>query len=244
MDIPMNKEQYAISWEAESNSLENNGIYKKLVDLLPDGKVLEIGCGNGMGTHWLSQKHDVLSLDNNEYLIKKTKEYLNSQNDKYQIHKCDLFKLTKEDNEVIKKFKPNIIVAWFIGGAGENVNKYIKEGTSLGEKVKLYRERIEDIIVSDSILTDSVEIINFAIRVAIPSNISNEYLSDEQKKEYDTYVFKNTNFGVNDVSRIKWDIDKSSFRYSMSKYQNISEGSELTPTVISISAKKLNIKLL
>jgi len=55
-------------------------------------------------------------------------------------------------------------------------------------------------------------------------------------------VFKNTNFAVNDVSRIKWDIEKSSFRYAISKNKNISEGAELIPTVISISAKKHNIK--
>ena len=47
MDIPMNKKQYATSWEEESHTLENNKIYEKLVNLLPNGKVLEIGCGSG-----------------------------------------------------------------------------------------------------------------------------------------------------------------------------------------------------
>ena len=125
---------------------------------MPNGKVLEIDCGNGMSTHHLSQKHDVLSLDNNQYLIDKDKQYLDNQKDKYQIHKCDLFNITNEDKKIIQNFKPDIIVAWFIGGAGENVNTCIQEEINLGDKVKLYREKIEDIIVSDKLLTDSVRL--------------------------------------------------------------------------------------
>jgi len=242
MNIPMNKEQYASSWEIESNTLEDNQIYEQLVNLLPNGKVLEIGCGSGKGTHHLSQNHDVLALDNNQYLINKAKQYLDNQNDKYQIHKCDLFNITKEDKDVIQNFKPDIIVAWFIGSAGEDVNTNIQEGISLGEKVKLYREKIEDIIVSDNILTDSVKIIHFALRGMTPVNTSDEEIYNGQKKDYDTYVFQNTNFKVNNVKTIKWNIDQSSFRYSITQNPNIPKEAELVPTVIAIGAKNKNIK--
>lgn len=196
MDILMNKEQYASSWEEESYTLENNKIYEKLVNLLPNGKVLEIGCGSGVSTHHLAQKHDILSLDNNQYLINKAKQYLDSKNDKYQIHKCDLFNITEADKKVIQNFKPDIIVAWFIGSAGEDVNTYIQERISLGEKVKLYREKIEDIIVSNNILMDSVKTIHFSLRGMTPINTSDEEMYNGQKNDYDTYVFQNSTPGV------------------------------------------------
>ncbi len=242
MDIPMNQEQYASSWEAESQTLEDNQIYEKLANLLPNGKVLEIGCGSGMSTHHLSQKNDVLSLDNNQYLIDKAKQYLDSKKDKYQIHKCDLINITNEDKKIIQNFKPDIIVAWFIGGAGEDVNRCIQEKINLGDKVKLYREKIEDIIVSDKLLTDSVKSIHFALRGMTPTNISDEEMYNGQKKDYDTYVFQNTDFEVTKVKSMSWNIDKSDFRYSMAKNPNVPKGAELTPTVISMIAENTNIK--
>jgi SAM-dependent methyltransferase len=242
MDIPMNKEQYASSWELESHTLEDNEIYEELVDLLPNGKVLEIGCGSGISTHYLAQKHDMLSLDNNQYLIDKAKQHLDSKNDKYQIHKCDLFNITKEDKKIIQDFQPDIVVAWFIGSAGEDVNINIQDKVGLAEKVKLYREKIEDIIVSENILMNSVKTIYFALRGMTPTSVSDEEMYNGQKKDYDTYVFQNTDFEVTNVKSIQWNIEKSSFRYSMTDNPNISKDAELVPTVIAIGAEKKNIK--
>lgn len=238
MDIPMNKEQYATFWETESKNFDSCGIYQKLTDLLPDGKVLEIGCGNGIGTHYLSQKHEILSLDHNQYLIDKATNYLNKHNNTYQIHKCDLFQLTDEDKKIIQDFKPNIIVGWFIGAGGESVNKHIKQNNHLGEKVKLYREKIEDIIVSNDILVDSVQIINFAIRGALDSSVSKKVLFDTQKQDYDTYVFGDVGFEVYDVNIIDWNREQSNFTYAYAVNPNISKNAQLIPSIISLSAKQ------
>ena len=190
-----------------------------------------------MSTHHLSQNYEILSLDNNQYLIDKAKQYLDSKNDKYQIHKCDLFNITEADKKVIQNFKPDIIVAWFIGSAGEDVDTYIQKRISLGEKVKLYREKIEDIIVSENILMNSVKTIHFALRGMTPINTSDEEMYDGQKKDYDTYVFQNTNFEVTNVNSIKWNITESNFRYSMTENPNIAKDAKLVPTVIAISAE-------
>ena len=92
----MNKEQYSVFWEKESNNLNSLNIYEILSKIIPNGKVLEIGCGIGFGTYYLSKHHEVLSLDNNDYLIKKAKKYLDEQKINHKIHNCDLFQMEKE----------------------------------------------------------------------------------------------------------------------------------------------------
>jgi SAM-dependent methyltransferase len=237
MNIPMNKEQYAEFWNKESNNFESSEIYIRLADLLPEGRVLEIGCGNGKGTHHLSQNHKVLSLDNNPFLINIAKEYLDSQKDKYQIHKCDLFKITEKDKKVIQDFKPEIIVAWFIGSAGEDVNRHIINELDITKKGKLYREKLEDVIVSKDILVDSVKTINFALRGAVLSNASREFIYSENKKDYDTWVFNKIGFEVTDVETFSWNTNKCSIPYAQAPNPNLLLGN-LTPSITSIIAKR------
>jgi SAM-dependent methyltransferase len=189
-NTPMNKEQYANFWEPESINFNSNKIYEILSKFIPNGKILEVGCGIGIGTHYLSLNNEVLSLDNNEFLIEKAKLYLDNQNSKYKIHHCELFQLTQDDKNIIHQFKPNIIVGWFLGAGGEIVNKYTQEENNINIKGKLYREKLEDIIVSNNLLIDSVETINFVIRSARLQTASKEEIFLAQKEDYDTYVFK------------------------------------------------------
>lgn len=238
MDIPMNKEQYANFWEPESKNFNSNNVYEILAKLIPDGKVLEIGCGIGLGTYCLSQNHEVLSLDNNEFLIDKAKQYLDNLEDKYQIHNCELFQLTQNDKNLIHQFKPKIIVGWFLGAGGEIVNKYTQEENSIRNKGKLYREKLEDIIVSNDLLIDSVETINLAIRSGRLQNASKQEIYAAQKEDYDTYVFKNVGFEVVNGEVMDWDTINSSFTYSSAPNPNISE-ENLMPTILSITAKRV-----
>jgi len=75
-----------------------------------------------------------------------------------------------------------------------------------------------------------------------PVNTSDEEMYNGQKKDYDTYVFQNTNFKVNNVKTIKWNIDQSSFRYSITQNPNIPKEAELAPIVIVINVKNKNIE--
>ena len=234
----MNKEQYANFWEPESINFNSNKIYEILSKSIPNGNVLEIGCGIGIGTHYLSLNNEVLSLDNNKFLIEKAKIYLDHQNSKYQIYQCELFQLTQDDKKIIHRFKPNIIVGWFLGAGGEIVNKYTREENDINNKGKLYREKLEDIIVSDNLLVDSVETINFAIRSARLAKASKEEIFLAQKEDYDTYVFKYVGFEVTTVDVIDWDTVNSNFTYSSVANPNLLEG-ELIPTIISITAKRI-----
>jgi SAM-dependent methyltransferase len=238
MEIPMNKKQYANFWEPESNNFNSNKIYEILSKQITNGKVLEIGCGIGLGTYNLSQNHEVLSLDNNKYLIEKAINYLESQDRIYQIHNCELFQLTQDDKNIIQQFKPNIIVGWFLGASGETVNKYTPEENNVNSKGKLYREKLEDIIVSNNLLIDSVDTINLAIRSGKVHDSSKEEMFITQKQDYDTYVFKNVGFEVVNVEVIDWNTTNSDFRYSSVPNPNVAN-KNLIPTIISITAKRI-----
>lgn len=108
----------------ESEFLESHGVYSQLSKITPGGNALEFGCGAGNGTHHLSIGREVLSLDSNPQLIEKarirTKENV-------KIHQCDFFELTEKDNGIIRDFKPQVIVGWFIGGCGIDIFKHTKE---------------------------------------------------------------------------------------------------------------------
>jgi len=237
MDIPMNKEQYANFWKPESEDFNSNNTYETLSKLIPSGKVLEIGCGVGLGTYYLSQNHEVLSLDNNQFLISQAKSHLDAEASKYQIHQCELFELTDDDKNLIHQFKPNIIVGWFLGADGETVNKYTQEEQTINNKGKLYREKLEDIIVSNDLLIDSVETINLVMRVGRLKNATKKDIYIAQKEDYDTHVFKKVGFEVVSVEVIDWNMTNSNFRYSSNENSHISKN-DVIPTIISITARR------
>jgi SAM-dependent methyltransferase len=235
----MNKEQYADFWETESKDFNSNKIYEKLSKSIPSGKVLEIGCGIGFGTHYLSKNREVLSLDNNKSLIEKAKSFLNSKNDTYKIHYCELFQLTQNDVNIIHQFKANTIIGWFLGAGGKIVNNHTKEEDNINYKGKLYREKLEDIIVSKNLLIDSVETINLVLRGALSHKTSKEELFNSTKLDYDTNVFKDIGFEVVNVEVIDWNTENSNFTYTSVKNKNVPDG-EVSPSIISITAKRIN----
>ncbi len=94
--------------------------------------------------------------------------------------------------------------------------------------------------MSNDILVNSVKVINFAMRRALDSSVSQADIFNGQKKDYDTYVFNNVGFEVYDVTVLDWNTKESKFRYSLTPNQDISEDVELVPSIISFSAKPQN----
>lgn len=233
-----NQEQYAELWKKESENLESHGTYRELAGLTPSGSVLEVGCGTGFGTLHLSKDRDVLSLDSNQLLIDSARALLAREGLEAHIHKCDFFSLTDEDKAIIKNFNPTTIVGWFIGGHGEDIFKYTEEEPDPITKSKLYREKIEDIIVSSDLCVDSVEYIHLASRGArIVGFTENDYIK-ASKEDYDTYVFKDAGFEVVEVKYLEWSRDGSEFQYGQAHNPNAAQG-EAIPTITSILAKRI-----
>ncbi|MDH6024888.1 class I SAM-dependent methyltransferase [Vibrio splendidus] len=231
-------EQYSQLWKTESEQLESNNIYEQLSKMIPCENTLEFGCGIGNGTIHLAKKRDVLSLDNNQSLIEQAMTRLESQGTKYQIHKCDFFNLGETEKQLICTFEPKVIVGWFIGSHGEDIFKNTKEEPHPITKSKLYREKIEDIIISSDVCIDSVEYINLANRGEVVVGFSEKEIFDSQKADYDTHVFKKIGFEVVEVNQVEWVREKSEFSYGQDHNPILAKG-ERVPVITSIIAKRI-----
>lgn len=230
-----NPEQYSNLWNDESEFLESHGIYSQLSKITPAGKVLEFGCGVGNGTRHLSADREVFSLDSNSQLIEKAR---NITNESVIIHQCDFFDLTEEDKGVIAAFKPQVIVGWFIGGCGIDIFKHTQEESDVVTKSKLYREKIEDIVVSPDVCLESVEYIHLVNRGALAAGFSEAQIFIETKKDYDTYVFEKIGFEVVEVKNIDWPREGSEFQYGQAHNPNF-VGETAVPAITSIVAKRV-----
>lgn len=230
-----NPEQYSNLWNNESEFLESHGIYSQLSKMTPAGKVLEFGCGVGNGTRHLSADRDVLSLDSNSQLIEKAR---NITNESVIIHQCDFFDLTEEDKGAIAEFKPKVIVGWFIGGCGIDIFKHTQEEPDVVTKSKLYREKIEDVIVSPDVCLESVDYIHLVNRGTLAAGFSEAEIFTETKKDYDTYVFEQIGFEVVEVKNIDWPREGSEFQYGQAHNPNF-VGGIAVPAITSIVAKRV-----
>jgi SAM-dependent methyltransferase len=234
-----NPEQYSKLWTSESDFLDSHNIYEKLAKLTPLGNVLELGCGIGAGTQHLSSGRNLLSLDSNSNLIKAARERLVNAGINHNIHECDFFHLGDEDKRIINKFNPKVIAAWFIGSHGMDIYKHTKEEPNEHMKSKLYREKIEDVIISSDMRTDTVDFIHLVNRGGIVAGFTEVDFFNETKKDYDTYVFKEVGFEVVSVNLMDWPREGSDFGYIQAPNPILAQG-EATPSIISIIAKRIN----
>ncbi|MDD2653035.1 MAG: class I SAM-dependent methyltransferase [Sulfurimonas sp.] len=230
-----NPEQYSDLWNKESEFLESHQVYSQLSKMTPAGKALEFGCGVGNGTHYLSIDREVLSLDNNSQLIEKARDRANKN---VAIYQCDFFELTEADKLVIAKFNPQVIVGWFIGGCGIDIFKRTKEEPDEMTKSKLYREKIEDIIVSPIVCLASVEYIHLVSRGNLAAGFSEAEIFEHTKNDYDTHVFKRVGFDVIEVKNINWPREGSEFQYGQAHNPNFA-GGRTVPIITSIVAKRV-----
>lgn len=241
------KEKYAQQWSGESEYLSNHGIYEQLAYSTPPGNILEFGCGSGRGTHQLLRDHAVLSLESNEYLIDETKRFLASEGLQPIIHKCDFFTLSNDDLDIIYKFKPKVLVEWFIGSDDEEIYQHTSEisfpprpGTFLpSKKITSYREKIEDIIVSPIVCLPSVQHIHLVSRGYLSRGVSEKLIFNEIKEDYDYHVFKNVGFEVISIENIPWPNKNNGIQHRNKNNVNLISD-RCIPVITSITAKRIN----
>lgn len=233
----MNKREYCDVWKKESEQFRKKNIYQWLTNFIPDGNVVEFGCGSGQGTFQLLKKHNVLSLDNNDFLINEAAKLLKEQ---AKIHKCNFLELTQEDRNIIGSFSPKTIVGWFLGSDGEEVQKYTDEETNPENRWDRYRKKIEDIITSPDIFPPSVEYIHLANRNILFSNHNEQEIFLATKTEYNIQVFSKINFEVIDVKTKQWTKKNHSMDYIGTDSQNINYNNTY-PAIVSILAGRKNI---
>lgn len=231
--------QYASNWTQESALLDKFNIYERLAKTLPVGNVLEFGCGSGRGTaQMFKEGHSVLSLENNSVLIEETSQFLIKSGLKPNIINCDFFELSQTNLDVIKEFNPTILAGWFIGVSPDVMISRTTEQPHPLEKGKLYREKVEDILISSEVCTSSVEFIQLVNRSYMSTSVSNEDIFKNEKENYETYVFSNVGFEVISVEIMDWPRDESEFVYSAAYNPNFM-GGNTKPVIISITAKRI-----
>lgn len=238
----MNQEvqkNYALSWTQESALLDEHNIYERLAKSLPTGNILEFGCGSGRGTaQMFKADHAVLSLESNLALIEEASDFLNGLGLKANIINSDFFALSQAHLDTINQFKPTILTGWFIGSSPDVIVSRTPEQPLLLEKGKLYREKIEDILVSSDVCLPSVECIQLVNRSYMATSTNNKDIFKNQKDDYDTHVFSRVGFEVVSVDVMDWPRDESEFVYSAAYNPNFM-GGEAKPVIISITAKRI-----
>lgn len=223
-------------WEQESLLFEKQGIYQILFETIPDGSVVEVGCGAGLATHHLATNRQVLAIDNNPYLLEKAKRRMMKSGENVRFLGADLLELSQHDIKTVKEFAPKGIICWFIGSNPANVNRHT-QGLPLNEQGKKYREKVEDLVVSRNLCSHSVEWIHLANRAGIVDTATQEKVFKAQQDDYNTHVFNSAGFEVIDVRVFVWDRDGSNFRYAFAPNPNLQSGRPIN-AIVSVLARR------
>ena len=232
----MNAETYAAHWADEAARFDKQNLYVELARISPKERVLEIGCGNGLGTKQLASDRKVLVIDNNRFLLQKAKEN-NLNNPNIAFIEADIFDLSPDHIKRILDFSPQGIVAWMMGSNPDTVESRTPTNTALTERPKLYREAVEDLLVLEPLCTPSVKWIHLANRVGIDARATDQEIYDDTKKDYESYMLSKSGFAVSDIKIIDWNTDSGGFMYVSAANPNFN-GSSVRSCVISILANR------
>lgn len=237
MDLRMDPKTYSEHWEKESTQFASKGVYKRLSEITPDGNVLEIGSGIGLATLELAASRKVLALDNNVHLVKMARSRLEAAGENAEIIVADIFEPSPECINAIKEFAPKIIVGWFLGSNADDQEKYVSENLPPDEQAKKYRENVEDAIFKEEICPPSVEWVHLALRGGMIAGVSEAFANQENKADYDEYVFLPNGFEVVDAQILDWDTSGSSFKYGAAVNPNVLQGNAIMK-IVSILGKR------
>ena len=232
----MDPKTYAAHWEHESTQIEDQGSYKWLSSITPDGNVLEVGAGVGFGTISLAATRPVLALDSNADLISKARARIASAGANADVLATDFLAPSPEAIGRIQNFAPKVVVAWFVGSNADDQERHASDVPWL-DRAKKYRENIEDAVVTLPLCQPSVEWVHLAVRAGSVSGFSDEAVKLSQREDYDQYVFHPNGFEVTDVQIMSWERQGSQIGYQAAFNPNRAPGPS-EPVILSIVAKR------
>ncbi|MEZ8614759.1 rRNA adenine N-6-methyltransferase family protein [Vibrio splendidus] len=233
----MDKKIYSEHWEKETDILDKQGVYQRLSEITPQENTVEVGCGIGLTSRYLASTRQVLSIENNEHLIEKSTSVLKDVETPPQIIHADIFELSDDVVALIEKFSPKVVVGWFIGSHADDIDMRTSNLLSITEKPKLYRENIEELIVTKIASNTSVEWVHLANRVGVSSEANKEDIIKATTDDYNTHVFVPNGFEIINIEILNWDRDGSDFMYVNASNPNFM-GGNVIPRCISILAKR------
>jgi len=233
----MDPATYAERWEIESKHLSSAGLYERLSEIAPPGRTLEIGCGIGLGTLALAATRKVLALDSNVVLIEKVRARLLTSGGDAELVETDFLTPSEEPAKAIQRFQPEVIVGWFLGSNADDQDKHVPLEVSPLDRVKKYRERIEDAMLAEPLCPASVEWIHLATRGEMVAGVSEDFARRDEKENYDEYVFLPKGFEVVDVQFLDWNNNDSTFSYIQAQNARLIAGATV-PKVTSLLARR------
>nr|WP_279183757.1 class I SAM-dependent methyltransferase [Acetobacter syzygii] len=234
----MTPKDYSVWWDHESSQFQSNKIYELLSEISPAEATLEVGCGTGWSTLSLAKNRAVLALDNNPDLISLAQARLQKSGVNVGIIQSDLFEPSTQLLDAIEAFAPKVVVGWLIGSHPDDNDKRTSPDLDALQKPKEYREKVEDRLVSMPLCASSVEWVHTAFRCHVPLALDESEIKLGQKKEYESYMFKDSGFSVTDVQILDWHQEASSSVYVRTPNPNFPAG-QSKPVIVSILAHRV-----
>ncbi len=106
------------------------------------------------------------------------------------------------------------------------------------KKPKLYREKIEDSIISDDVCISSVEMIHLVNRGAMVEGFSDDYTRKSVKEDYNTYVFSKIGFEVTRIDFFEWKHASNGLLYVAAENPLLADGNKKERITSIIAERK------
>lgn len=156
--------EFMAYWEAEGQVYARHGDYEWMAALVPNSRVLEIGCGVGFATEALCKRGlTVLSVDSLAECVAATRQRVGDA--AVVLLQAELSSLTAEQLVAIKAFAPETVVCWLMGAPAETTGAATGDG---GLAVAAYREKIHRLVAELASALPTVQALHFVDRTAIP----------------------------------------------------------------------------
>ena len=132
--------EFLAYWSNEGEAYVRRGDYSWMAELVPGGRVLEIGCGLGFGTAALVARGlAVLAIDTLPECLAASTARLGEAAGGVILMQADVAALTTEKLATIESFAPDTIVCWLMGAPAVTTGAVARDG---GKAVAAYREAV------------------------------------------------------------------------------------------------------
>lgn len=159
--------EFLAYWENEGLSYARRGDYDWMASLVPGRRVLEIGCGPGLGTAALAARDlAVLTLDNLADCLAATRARLtDDQRHTVTLMQADILVLGDDQRAAIEAFAPDAVVCWLMGAPAATTGATANDG---GQAVTAYREAVHRRVAELAASLASARALHFVDRTVIP----------------------------------------------------------------------------
>ena len=157
--------EFLAYWRNEGEAYVRRGDYSWMAELVPGGRVLEIGCGLGFGTAALVARGlAVLAIDTLPECLAASTARLGVAAGGVKLMQADVAALTTEKLATIEAFAPDAVVCWLMGAPAVTTGAAASDG---GKAVAAYREAVHRHVAELAAKLLTVRVLHLVDRTAI-----------------------------------------------------------------------------